>query len=210
MEEPKTARRACHNEVTRPPCLINKYGLDATDLLVVRTILIYQEEQSNILFNLISALKQCKIDFREILVKLQSKGIITKEYKIPNKGETFNPLDIAINKNVIKTIYKGSFELGKELFEVYPQFGNINGCVVPLRTVAKKFDSLEDCYARYGKEIKWNPEIHSTIIDLVKWAKDNNILNCSLASFIINNGWNDLQALKDGEGNINYDAIKLV
>ena len=95
-------------------CLINRYGLDATDLLVVRTILIYQEEQSNILFNLISALKQCKIDFREILVKLQSKGIITKEYKIPNKGETFNPLDIAINKNVIKTIYKGSFELGKE------------------------------------------------------------------------------------------------
>lgn len=187
-------------------CLINKYGLDATDLLVVRTILIYQEEQSNILFNLISALKQCKIDFREILVKLQSKGIITKEYKIPNKGETFNPLDIAINKNVIKTIYKGSFELGKELFEVYPQFGTINNSVVTLRGVSKHFDSLEDCYFKYGKAIRWNIDRHNEIIDLVNWAKENNVLCKSLGAFVVDNGWNDLLALKES-GNSNIKSL---
>ena len=146
----------------------------------------------------------------EVLLSLQNKGVILKSFKVPNTGEAFDPYSIPINKPFLKTLFKSSFEIGKELFEVYPQFGNINGCIVPLRTVAKKFDSLEDCYSRYGKEIKWNPELHTNIIELVKWAKDNNILNCSLASFIINNGWNDLQALKDGEGNINYDAIKLV
>lgn len=58
--------------------------------------------------------------------------------------------------------------------------------------------------------LKWNLEIHNNIINLVKWANEHNIINCSLASFIINNGWIDLQALKDGSGNVNYDSIKLL
>ena len=101
--------------------------------------------------------------------------------------------------------------MGKELFDVYPQFGNIGGCMVPLRSVAKKFDSLEDCYFKYGKTIKWKDELHIKIIDLVKWGKDNNIINQSLASFVVNQAWIDLEALKNGDsGNINYDNIKLL
>lgn len=101
--------------------------------------------------------------------------------------------------------------MGKELFEAYPQFGIIGTSTVPLRTVAKKFDSLEEAYFRYGKSIKWNEEKHNQIIELVRWAKDNNIINCSLASFIVNQGWIDLEALKKGDGaNVNFDAIKLV
>lgn len=191
--------------------ILNKYRITPNELMFIRTLLILQEDANEELFKTyIEILHNSNIQIRELITRLQAKGIILKSFKVPNPGEAFDPYSIPINKPFLKNLFKSSFEIGKELFEVYPQFGNINGCVVPLRTVAKKFDSLEDCYARYGKEIKWNPEIHSTIIDLVKWAKDNNILNCSLASFIINNGWNDLQALKDGEGNINYDAIKLV
>lgn len=101
--------------------------------------------------------------------------------------------------------------MGKELFEAYPQFGSINGSVIPLRGVSKKFDSLEQAYFKYGKSINFNPEKHKYIIELVEWAKDNNILNCSLASFIVNNGWCDLEALKNGDiANINYDAIKMI
>ena len=191
--------------------ILNKYRITPNELMFIRTLLILQEDANEELFKTyIEILHNSNIQIRELITRLQAKGIILKSFKVPNPGEAFDPYSIPINKPFLKNLFKSSFEIGKELFEVYPQFGNINGCVVPLRTVAKKFDSLEDCYARYGKEIKWNPEIHSTIIDLVKWAKDNNILNCSLASFIINNGWNDLQALKDGEGNINYDAIELV
>ena len=191
--------------------ILNKYKITPNELMFIRTLLILQEDANEELFKTyIEILHNSNIQIKELIIRLQARGIILKSFKVPNPGEAFDPYSIPINKPFLKNLFKSSFEIGKELFEVYPQFGNINGCVVPLRTVAKKFDSLEDCYARYGKEIKWNPEIHSTIIDLVNWAKDNNILNCSLASFIINNGWNDLQALKDGEGNINYDAIKLV
>lgn len=82
--------------------------------------------------------------------------------------------------------------------------------MVPLRTVARHFNSLEDAYFKYGKAIKWNPDIHQEIIELVKWSKENNILNMSLSSFIINQGWLDLKAIKEGDSNINYNAIKMV
>lgn len=192
--------------------ILNKYRITPNELMLIRTLLILQDEENEELFkSYIETLYESGIKLRDVLLCLQEKGIILKQYKIENEGVAFDPYSIPINKVFIKNLYKCSFELGKELFEVYPQFGNINGNVIPLRSVARKFDSLEDAYFRYGKEIKWNPETHKQIIELVKWAKSNNILNCSLSSFIINRGWIDLRALKDGDiANINYDAIKLI
>lgn len=193
-------------------CLLDKYGLTPNELLVVRVLLILQDNNEEELFqNLMVTLKHINLPLREVLVQLQKKEVILKSFKIPNSGEKFDPYSIPINKNFIKTLYKSSFEMGKELFDSYPQFGSINGNVVPLRTVAKHFDSLEQAYFKYGKAIGFNPEKHEVIIELTKWAKDNNILNCSLSSYIINNGWLDLQAMKDGNtANFNVDAIKLI
>lgn len=191
---------------------MDKYGLTPNELLVVRVLLILQDNNEEELFqNLMATLKHINLPLREVLVQLQKKEVILKSFKIPNSGEKFDPYSIPINKNFIKTLYKSSFEMGKELFDSYPQFGSINGNVVPLRTVAKHFDSLEQAYFKYGKAIGFNPEKHKVIIELTKWAKDNNILNCSLSSYIINNGWLDLQAMKDGNtANFNVDAIKLI
>lgn len=192
-------------------CIIDKYGLTPNELLVIRVLLILQDDSQEELFrNLLIALKHINLPFRDILIQLQDKGIVLKSFKIPAQGTSFDPYSIPINKNFIKNLYKSSFEMGKELFETYPQFGNINGTMVPLRTVAKKFDSLEQAYFKYGKTIGFNPERHTAIIELVNWAKENNILNCSLASFIINNGWNDLETLRSGDSGINYNTIKMV
>lgn len=193
-------------------CLLDKYGLTPNELLIVRLLLILQNDNEEELFQkLMTAIKHSGISLREVLEQLQKKEIILKQYKIPNSGDKFDPYSIPINKNFTKNLYKSSFELGKELFDTYPQFGNINGSVIPLRTVAKKFDSLEQAYFKYGKSIGFNPEKHNEIIELVDWAKEHNILNCSLASFIVNEGWHDLNALKNGDsGNVNYNSIKLI
>ena len=191
---------------------LEKYSLNADELLLIRTLLILQDDGNEELFpNLMKVFKHNGMQLRDLLISLQEKEVILKSYKIPEKGMQFDPHSIPINKNFIKNLYKCSFELGKELFEVYPQFASINGNVIPLRTVAKKFDSLEQAYFKYGKSINFNPEKHETIIELVKWASENSILNCSLASFIVNEGWNDLSSLKNGDaGNINYNAIKML
>lgn len=192
--------------------ILDKYGVTPNELLILRVLLLFQDDQEEeLLQRLLITLKRINIQLRDVLIELQKKEIILKSYKIPKQGEEFDPLTIPINKNFLKNLYKCSFELGKELFEVYPQFGTINGTIVPLRGVSKKFDSLEQAYFKYGKSIGFNPEKHNHIIELVQWAKDNNILSCSLASFIVNNGWHDLEALKNGDvANINYDAVKML
>lgn len=188
--------------------LLEKYELSPNELFVLKLVLLLQDGDTNYLKRWLQINDGC--DFRDIIISLQNKRMINKDFKVPNKGEEFNPYDIPINKLVTKTFFRASFDLGEELYLEYPQFTIINGSQIPLRTVAKKFNSLEDAYRFYAKQIKYNPTKHQEILDLVKWAKENNILQMSLASFIINNSWNDLVDLKQGGSNINYNAVKLI
>lgn len=191
--------------------LISKYRISPNELMLVRTLLIMQEEGNEDLFkNYIESLYECGVKLREILLCLQEKGIILKSFKVCKEGEAFDPYSIPFNKAFTKALYKCSFELGKELFEEYPQFGSVQGNVVGLRSISKKFDTLEDAYFKYGKSIRWNSERHNHIIELVRWAKEHNIINYTLASFIIDQRWLELQALRDGEGNINYESVKML
>lgn len=171
-----------------------------------------KEEDDSYLYRYFSLPEYIRGDFRETLISIQNKGIINKSYKIPVKGASFDPTAVEFNKNFVKAFCKESFEMGKELFDTYPMFGNINGCVTSIRGVSKKFNSLEDFYRAYGKAINWNPETHQKIIDLVKWAKDNTqFIQFSLASFVVDHRWEELEALKNGDlANVNYDAIKML
>lgn len=192
--------------------ILSKYGITPNELMLIRTLLILQDEGNEELFkSYIESLYVSNIKLRDVIVNLQEKGIILKQFKIGKEGTPFDPYSIPFNKSFISTLYKCSFELGKELFNSYPEFTTINGNVVYLKTVAKHFDSLEDSYFRYGRIIKWNIDRHKEIIDLVEWAKDKDLISCSLSSFIINNGWLGLEAIKNGDRcNINFNAVKLI
>lgn len=191
--------------------LLSKYKLCPNELMLIRTLLILQDEENEELFKTyIESLYESGIKLRDLLIRLQEKEIILKSYRICKEGESFDPYTIPFNKNFIKNLYKCSFELGKELFEEYPQFGSINGTVVGLRSISKKFDSLEDAYFRYGKSIGWDIDRHNHIIELVKWAKEYNVINYSLLSFIIDQRWLELETLRNGEGNINYESIEML
>lgn len=186
--------------------------MTASELFLIRVLLIMQEEGNEELFSsYIKTFKDAGITLRDMLITLQNKGVILQAYHIPEKGQEFNPYEIQVNKNFIKNLYKCSFEMGKELFEVYPQFTTLsNGSITTLRGVSKHFNSLEDAFFRYGKNIRWSSEKHSEIIELVKWGKEHNIINMSLASFIINNSWLDLQSMRDGDMGFNYDTMKML
>lgn len=188
----------------------DKYKIDANQLLLLEIILIAQENDDEEIVQQYFQ-SEAKGSLLEQLIKLQEVGVILKSYKIPKKGEKLDLYDIPINKNLTKDFYKCSFELGKELFEEYPQFGFINGNPVGIRSVSKKFDSLEDFYRFYGKTIRWKQETHDHIMELVKWARENNILCVSLCNFVIDHRWDELEALRNGDlANTNFDAIKVV
>ena len=192
--------------------ILNKYHLNPNELFVIRVLLLAAEEDDSYLYRYLTIPEEDRGNFRDVLVKLQDKGIILKSYKIPAKGESFNPVEIPFNKTFIKGFYKESFEMGQELYEAYPMFGNINGATVSLRGISKKFDSPEDFYRAYGKAINWNPETHAKILELVEWAKNNTqFIQFSLASFVIDRRWNELEALRNGDiANINFNAVKML
>ena len=189
-----------------------KYRINPNELLLLEILLIAQEgDEPEIVHTYFSSKKCAHGDIIEHLKSLQNVGIINKSYKIPEKGAVFKPENVPLNKTIVKDFYKCSFELGKELWEAYPQFGIINGCQVGLKSVSKKFDTIEDCFRYYGKVIRWKSEIHNHIIELVKWANENNILCTTFCNFIIDHKWEELESLKNGDtGGTNFDAIKVV
>ena len=190
-----------------------KYGICPNELLLLEIILIAQEgDDPELVKNYFMTSPCARGSVKDSLQSLLIKGVINKTYKLPPIGTTLKLEEIPINKNLVKDFHKSSFEIGKELFETYPMFGIINGSTVGLRSVSKKFDTLEDFYRFYGKTIKWNKQTHDHIIELIEWAKENtNYICCTLANFVIDKKWLELESLKNGEiGNVNLDAIKLV
>ena len=189
--------------------IMEKYNLTPSEYFVVKLIFMTQEgyEESYLL----RYLKINKSTFRDDLVSLQDKGIILKSWKIPERGSKFDPLEIPLNKNFFKNMFKSSLELGKQLFDAYPMFVNINGSTFSLRSFAKKFDSIEDFFRFYGKTIHWDLELHNKILNLIKWDQENNIgfLKMTICNFVIEQKWNELEALKNGDiANINFDTIQ--
>jgi hypothetical protein len=187
--------------------VLEKYGLTPNEFFVLELLLMVQDDYSIEYFNRYARLNEFVL--RNSIESLQEKGVILKSYKISK--DSINPYEIPINKNVSKTFWRASLEMGGELFEAYPMFGNINGNLVSLRSVSKRFATLEDAFRYYGKVINWNPDKHEEILDLIRWEQDNCVrfINMSLSSFIIDQKWNELKALRDGElANINYDTIR--
>lgn len=178
--------------------LLEKYQINSDELLFITVILLIQEGDDNPYINLYFSLPaSCRGSIRDLLTSLQEKQIITKEYKIPPAGSQFIPEDVTFNKNFIKMFYKASFWIGKELFEIYPLSTVVNGVEYKLRRVSKKFDSLEDAYKAYGKAISWKPEVHKNILQLIEWGKENNYQFTTLDSFIVDNDWLNIQAMRD-------------
>lgn len=189
-----------------------KYQITPDELFILKILLLLQEDEQDLeYFQRFIQIPDNKRSFRNNLQVLQGKGLILKTYKIPEQGQPFNPYDIPINKVLVKNMHKASFDLGQELFDVYPKYGLINGGMVPLHGVSKRFGSREDFYRFYSKVINWNPETHKKIIDLIKWEQDNSIgfLNMTILSFVIDHRWEALQDIKDGKlNNVTFNVIE--
>jgi hypothetical protein len=188
-------------------CLLEKYKLTPTELFTIKLILLAKEDGE---YKWLQRYVQI-IKLRDILVSLQEKGIILKSWKLPKEGQQLIVEDITFNQNFQKQYFRASFEMGEELFNIYPQSTIVNGQIYNLKRVSRKFDSLEDAFAKYAKYIHNNPEIHQEVIELVKWGIDNGYNFTTLDSFIVDNSWTAIKAMKEGNGiNVNTEAIKMI
>jgi hypothetical protein len=188
-------------------CLLEKYKLTPTELFTIKLILLAKEDGE---YKWLQRYVQI-IKLRDILVSLQEKGIILKSWKLPKEGQQLIVEDITFNQNFQKQYFRASFEMGEELFNIYPQSTIVNGQIYNLKRVSRKFDSLEDAFAKYAKYIHNNPDTHKEVIELVKWGIDNGYNFTTLDSFIVDNSWTAIKAMKEGNGiNVNTEAIKMI
>ena len=176
--------------------LMTKYQIFPEELLFIKLVFLAQEGHPEYLSKYFSQMPLRGAP-RDTMLSLQEKGIINKSYKIPEKGKTFNPLDIDFNKNFMKSYLQHSYDMGMELFMNYPPYMIINGKQFSLRNIAKSFKNLDDFAFAYGKAIKFDVEKHKEIIELVEWAKEVNILNFGIIEFITSLKWLELKELKE-------------
>ena len=81
----------------------DKYLITPNELLLLEIILLHQEgDAPEIVYNYFNASTDARGMMRPMLERLQHVGIITKAYKIPEKGERLDLNDITLNKTKIK------------------------------------------------------------------------------------------------------------
>ena len=100
--------------------MLDKYRLTPTELFITKLLLIAQIEGREDYIVRYGQINNNQ-SFRQNLLDLQSKGVILKSCKIPESGKQLVITDIDLNKNFLKNLHRASFELGKELYENYPQ-----------------------------------------------------------------------------------------
>ena len=185
-----------------------KYQLTADELFLIKLIFYAQEEHPEYLSMFFSQ-NQLGYEIIDLLHSLQDKGMINKSYKIPEKGSVFNPRDVELNKRALDSLLQHSQDMGMELFNEYPPFIIINGKTFSLRNIAKNYKSFDDFCWDYGKNIKFNQEKHNQILELVKYGKENNLINSGICDFIISHQWETIELLRD-EGFGTFDTNELI
>lgn len=177
------------------------YKIRPDALYAIKVILLAQDGEYDYLRDYVQILEG---SFRKLLEYIQEKGIILKSYKLPKEGTSFIPEDVQFNQNFLKKYYRSAYEMGEELFYTYPQSCVVNNQVFNLRSVSHKFDSLEDAFAKYAKQIKNNPEIHQEILENIKWGIENGYNFTTLDRFIVDRAYEALKAFREGN-HINYN-----
>lgn len=185
-----------------------KYQLTADELFVLRLIFYAQEGHSEYLTTFFTEC-QLGLSLREILASLQTKGIINKSYTIPAEGTVFQADDVDLNKNAVNQFFQHSIDLGMELFEAYPAYTNINGRTFSLRNITKNFKDLDDMCWQYGRMIKFDQRKHEEILELLEYAKENDLIHSGICDFILSQGWLALELYRD-EGMGYFDNTTLI
>ena len=186
-------------------------GLTPTELFIVRMLFLAVDGEPDMLINYLSNVSNGKGLFRQVLESLQNKKVILASFKLPREGEVLNYKNIPFNKNFLKMYVRESNEMGKELFDAYPPFININGklCSIKNFTRAGLFTFDEFCLY-YAKAIKSAGITHDRVIEALEFGKENNLINYSILEFIASHKWVEIEYIQ-GSGNVNgYNNSELL
>ena len=185
-------------------------GLTPTELFILRLLFLAADGDDAMLKNYISNIVNGRELLISVLQSLKDKKVILASYEIPI-GKTFKASDIPFNKNFLKMYIKESNEIGKEFFDAYPPFININGRMCSIKNFTKAgLYSIEEFCTFYAKTIKNAKVTHERVMSALEFGKENNLINCSCLEFIASHKWEEIEYIRDS-GDINgYSNSELI
>lgn len=186
--------------------IMGKWDLTGDELLLVYLTFISQTENGDVEKNRSYFLKWYnnggKPKLRSLFESLKEKGIIVKNYN----PTSYAPDEIEFNKNFIKQYFKLTGELGKELWQKYPDNMYVNGQIISLKNFSKKFLDLSELYFWYSTVIGHSVSKHKEILSILDWAKKNDLVRVSLVEFIASQKWEEYKRMQtegiQGQANI--------
>lgn len=108
--------------------LFEKYSVSPNELFFLKIILLaVEEDRREDVVRYMTLPEAARGSILPMLQSLQNKGIILKDFKLPKPGDHFNPLDVPLNANFKKQMYKSTLDLGNELYDHYPVSCVVNG-----------------------------------------------------------------------------------
>lgn len=174
--------------------IMSEYKLTADELLLVYLTFIAQSENGSNTDYFVRWYDSCgKYNLKNLFESLKEKGVILKNYN----PSAYIPEEIEFNSNFLKKYFKLTGQLGQELYNAYPSYMYINGKIVSLKNISKIFRDLNELYFKYASIIKHNVDKHKEILDILEWAKSQDLVTVSLPEFIISCKWNEYKELRD-------------
>ena len=83
--------------------LFEKYSVTPGELFFLKMLLLSQEEDmQDMIYRYFNLPEESRGSIIEMLESLKNKGIILSTYKIPKKGDRFEPLSVPLSKNFQK------------------------------------------------------------------------------------------------------------
>ena len=186
-------------------------GLTPTELFILRLLFLAIDGDQQYLLNYLSNISNGKQLLRAVLVSLLEKKIINSTFKIPQEGESLNFRNIPFNKNFLKMYIRESNELGKQFFDAYPPFININGKLCSIKNFTKAgLFSFDDFCIFYAKQLKNSSIAHERVMEALEFAKEHNLINYTIVEFLASKKWEEIEYIRNS-GNINgYNKSELL
>lgn len=186
-------------------------GLTPTELFVLRLLFLAIDGDQSHLVNYLSNISNGKQLFRDVLISLIEKKVINSTFKVPQEGESLNFRNIPFNKNFLKMYIRESNEIGKELFDTYPPFININGKLCSIKNFTKAgLFSFDDFCLFYAKQIKNASIAHERVMEALHFAIEKNLINYTILEFISSHKWLEIEYIRNS-GNVNgYNNTELL
>lgn len=186
-------------------------SLTPTELFILRLLFLAIDGDQQYLINYLSNIPNGKQLLRQVLSSLLEKKIINSTFKMPQEGESLNFKNIPFNKNFLKMYIRESNEMGKEFFDAYPPFININGKLCSIKNFTKAgLFSFEDFCIFYAKQLKNAAVTHERVMEALRFGVEKNLINYTLIEFLASKKWEEIEYIRNS-GNVNgYNNSELL